>query len=208
MKKILFLLFIPFILFSYEDFGKQGFTYKIKEENLMKLIENGVKEIDTEQVKEDLKKQVDKQATGENNLSLCKETIEIKEFDYVSLPENIYTPTGKLYKEKGTKITAYLEQPLDICYVDGTNIAELENQINFFDKETNKQCIFLVSNRNIIELYKKWPERNRKMYPSKKEYEKRFEVKCMPTRVHLIENDRIHYQYSIEKFKHSQEEIK
>lgn len=208
--KFFYLLFLPFLLFGLEDFGKQGYTYEIKEKNFLKAVEDELKHFDTSDIKITLENEVKKQATGENNLKTCKNTREIKEEDYILLPEDIYTPTGKLYQKKGTKVTAYLEeyQAVDLCFVDGTNIKELENQINFFDKETNKKCVYLVSNINILDVYKKWPDRNRDMFPSKKAFESRFNVECIPTRIKLVYNDRIKNEYSIEKFKHSLEEMK
>lgn len=205
MKKILgILIIISSFLWSYEDLGKEGFTYKIKEKDFLKEIEEGIKEIKTEEIISKLKKEFVVQATGENNLSYCKKQRTVKEFDYVELPENIYTPTGRLYKEKGTKVLAYLEKPLDICFVDGTNMVVLENQIKYFDKETNGKCVYMIANRNIMDVYKKWPERNRDMYPSKKEFEKRFNVECLPTRINLIYNDRNKKEESIERFKTSE----
>lgn len=200
MKYIL--LFLPIFLFSsHVDFGKHGFEYEIKERSFLLDIEEGVKEISQEEVQNEIKKQFYIQAMGEKNLSKCNEQEIIKEFDYTILPEDIYTPTGRLYQKKGTKITSYLPQALDICFVDGTNMKQLKEQVAFFDKETNKKCTYMISNRNIMEVYKEFPDRDRDMYPSKKGYEERFNVKCNPTRVHLIHNDRIKYQYNLDNFK-------
>lgn len=202
MKKyLLILLFINSLLFSYQDLGKEGFTYKIKEKDFLKELEAGVNELNTEELVKKLKEDFVVQATGENNLSYCKKQRTVKEFDYVELPEDIYTPTGRIYKEKGSKVLAYLEQPLDICFVDGTNMIVLENQIKYFDKETKGKCVYMIANRNIMEVYKKWPERNREMFPTKKHFEKRFNVECLPTRINLIHNDRNKKEESIERFK-------
>jgi hypothetical protein len=202
MKKLIILLIVfNSLLFGYQDLGKEGFTYKITEKDFLKELESGIKELKTEKLVEKLKKDFVVQATGEDNLSYCKQQRTKKEFDYVELPEDIYTPTGRIYKEKGSKVLAYLEQPLDICFVDGTNMIVLENQIKYFDQETKGKCVYMIANRNIMDVYKKWPERNRDMFPSKKQFEERFNVECLPTRINLIHNDRNKKEESIERFK-------
>lgn len=198
MRFLIFL--IPMFVFGYVDLGKSGVDYPILETNFLDDIKKGVEELDTEQMKRDFKVQLNIQATGEKNLGECYEEKTVKEFDYVELQEDIYTPMGRIYKEKGTKMTAYIAVPLDICFVDGTNKESLVKQIEFFDKQV-KKCIYMVSNRNILEVYNMYPERNREMFPSKKVYEERFNVKCNPTRVHLIHNDRIKYQYPLDNFR-------
>lgn len=203
MRFLIFLL--PVFIFAYTDLGRAGFDYPILEENFLDVIKKGVEELDIEAMKDEVKRQLIVQATGENNLSVCQNENVVKEFDYTILPETIFTPTGKVYKEKGTKITSYLAIPMDICFVDGTNKHILKNQIEFFDKETKGKCTYMISNANILDIYKEYPNRDRDMYPSKKQYEDRFNVKCNPTRVHLIHNDRIKYEYSVEKFKTGEE---
>lgn len=195
------ILILPLFLFSHVDFGKQGFEYEIKERNFLLDIEEGIKEISEEGVQAELKKQFYIQATGEKNLLNCEEQKITKEFDYTVLPDDIYTPTGRLYQKKGTKISSYIATPMDICFVDGTTMERLKKQVEFFDKETGGKCTYMVSNANIMEVYKKFPGRDREMFPSKKIYEERFNLKCNPTRVHLIHNDRIKYEYNLEDFK-------
>lgn len=201
MKKAIISLCLPFLLFGYTDLGKAGHTYPIIENNFFDDIKKGISELDVEELREQTKKEVYKQAMGENNLGYCKDYKEVTEEDYVLLQDNIYSPSGRLFQEKGTKMYASIDKPLDLCFIDGTYDVLLENQVDYFDRITNKKCIYLVSNRSIMEVYKKYPTRSRDFYPARKVLETRFNVECKPTHIHLIKNDRIKKEHGIDKFK-------
>lgn len=201
MKKLVLALCLPYFLFAYEDLGIKGNLYNITERDFLVMIKEGVEEIDVHAIRDNLKSQVIKQATGQNNLSVCREDNFKKEDDYVILEEDIFTPTGKLFKKKGTKVIAPLQMPLDLCFVSGSNMVTLRNQIDFFDKQTNKRCVFLISDRNVLDVHKIYPNRSSSFFPSKEKDEKRFNVSCLPSRVNLINNDRNIIEHSYEKFK-------
>jgi len=67
-------------------------------------------------------------------------------------------------------------QPLDLCFVDGTNMEMLLNQIMYFDRVSEKNaggdCTYMVSGRSVLELNKRFFPR--RFYPARDSYEKRF----------------------------------
>lgn len=205
MKKIFLLIMVPFFLFSYDevyvDFGKKGHMYDISEKNFLLTIKEELDEIDVQKIRNDLAGQVAEQATGENNLPACREDSSKTELDYIILKEDIYNPAGRLYQKKGTKVLAGIEKPLDVCFVDGTNMIALSNQIAYFDKKTEGKCIYMISNRNVLDVHKKYPDRSLSFFPSRERDEKRFNVGCLPTRVNMIGNNRTLIEHSFEKFK-------
>lgn len=201
MKKVIPMILIPFFLFGYTDLGSGGKSYEIIENDFFDDVKKGIKELKIEEIQEEVKKEVYKQAKGEDNLAYCKDYKEETEEDYMILKDNIYSPSGMLFQEKGTKMYTSIDKPLDLCFIDGTNEIMLKNQVEYFDKITNKKCIYSVSNKNILEVYKLYPERSEQFFPSKKGFEDRFDVKCKPTHIHLIKNDRIKKEHGIDKFK-------
>lgn len=206
MKNLALLLLAPCLMLAaydqdYKDLGSKGHHYQIVEKDFLTTIKEGMEEIDVEAIKKDLVRQVTEQATGDNNLSVCRDDSSKTELDYLVLEEDIYNPAGRLYQKKGTKILAGINQPLDVCFVDGSNMIALKNQIDYFDKETDKKCIYLISNRNVLDVHKKFPDRTSSFFPSRERDEKRFNVKCMPTKVHMMGNNRTILEHSFEKFK-------
>ena len=201
MRKIMFLLCLPFFLFSYEDLGQKGHMYDIVEEDFMVTIKNELKKLDIEALKQEFKQQIIQQATGSSNLPLCRDDNNREEDDYLVLKQDLYTPTGRLYQKKGTKVLAPLQYPLDLCFVDGSNLTVLKNQIDFFDKKTDQKCIYLVKDRNILNVHDIYPNRSSSFFPVKERDEKRFNVSCYPSMVHLIGNTRTISEHSYEKFK-------
>lgn len=202
MKKlvVIFSIFTS-ISWAHIDFGVHGELYDIKEKDFFEEVKEGVKNIDVEEVRASVKKEVMKQAKKKTSLPYCQEDNERTELDYVVLKENIYNPSGRLYKKKGTKVFAPLSEAFDVCFVDGSNDVMLKNQIDYFDKKTDKKCVYMVSDKNIIDLWKTYPNRANDFYPTGASFEKRFNVSCYPTRVHMINNDRTLYEKGLERFK-------
>ncbi len=190
------------------DLGKTGGTYPIVEENFMDMIEEAVKElnINKKDIEKKVRKSVIDQSKGTTNLPYGKKVKRYSEKNYQILPQDIYNPLGRLYKKAGDKVLINTPVPLDICFVDGTNLKILKNQIEYFDKVVAKQsgiegrCVYMVSNRSVLELNKIYYPRV--FYPSKKAYEDRFMVKSIPTYVHIYKDKKDFYSFPINMFKH------
>ncbi len=197
MKNILIILLISLISYAAEktvdpkkNLGTDGFTYEILEKDFLESIEEGIKEIELKEFEKAIRRDVIAHATGDNNLKKCIKSNKWKEIDYVELPEDVYSPSGRLYKKKGTKITSSISSPLAICFVDGSDISILKKQIEYFENATQGTCTYMVSKANVMDIRPLFPN-NERIYPSKKLYEDRFSVKCHPTLIYLVNDEKI-----------------
>lgn len=209
MKKILIILGLTSLLSAeVVDLGITGSTYPIVEENFMDMIKDAVKELKIEKkdIEKKIRKSVIDQSKGTTELPYGKSVKRYSEKNYQIIPQDIYNPLGRLYKKAGEKVLLNTPVPLDICFVDGTNLNILKNQIEYFDKVVKKQsgnganCVYMVSNRSVLELNKIYYPRT--FYPSKKAYEDRFMVKSIPTYVHIYKYKKDFYSFPINMFKH------
>ncbi len=206
MKKYLLLCLVSLNLYSFEDFGTYGRTYDIKEENFQDILERETKDFFS---KYNLKQKV---ADGVKSASLfkttrpfCKNSFKKADIDYSIIPEDIYSPAGKLLKRKGDKIVIPTEKPINLCFVDGTNSIALENQIDYFKRITEKTggCYFMVANSPVLDLYEKYQDID--IYPSGEAYENRFGVSCYPTVIQLMKEQRYTFTFNIQEFQHAKE---
>ena len=218
MKNLFILLTLSTAIFAsqpkeYIDLGTEGHVYKITEKSFMKDIEEAVaetqKEFDQGKVKKEVIKQIRSQATGHTNLPLCQESRKRAEYNYIPILQDIYNPAGRLIRKKGDKVLVNNDIPFDICFISGNNKEEIDNQIKFYDKITkklsgkNSECIYMVSNRNVLQLDKKYYPRM--FYPTGKGYEETFNVSCYPTLIHLENDKRFIFETPMDKFKHKKE---
>ncbi|HIP33980.1 MAG TPA: hypothetical protein EYG89_04520 [Bacteroidia bacterium] len=205
IKILLSIALLSSTLFSIEDYGIQGKLYKIKEISLNKEIKDAVKDfkLSKKDIQDKVVSEVKKQAYGKSKLPYV-DKVSIKESEnYQILQQDIINPLGRIYKRKGEKVLMKTFQPLDLCFVDGTNMEMLLNQIMYFDRVSEKNaggdCTYMVSGRSVLELNKRFFPR--RFYPARDSYEKRFFITSIPTYVH-IENDRRKvYSFPIQMFK-------
>lgn len=206
MKFFLIYTFLISCLYSFEDLGTTGRTYNIQEENFQEMLNREASEyLKTIDLKAESEKAVKKASFYSSSLGFCKKETSLTSLDETELQENIYTPTGRIYKAKGEKIVVPTPKPINLCFVDGTNDIVLENQINYFKKQTEKYggCLFLVSNKSVLELYEKYNGLD--LFPASETYEKRFGINCYPSFVHLIKENRYNFTFSINQFSHNKE---
>lgn len=190
----------------YMDFGIQGKLYKIIEPDMYEVIISAAKEwsdnLDKKKLEEIVKSEVDKRATFiDKETLMCKETYSTKwKDDYFTYKMDYYNPMGRLIYKKGDKrLTPSLPEEKHLCVIDATLMVEAINQINFFQKETNGNCVYVVSNRNVMELWDKFP--SYEIYPSTAELNNRFDIKCLPVKIDMFGTKIKNNYYSIEMFK-------
>lgn len=187
----------------YHDFGVHGKEYKILEKDLLEEIEDGVKnfKIDPKETEKAIKVQIKERSTGISTLPLCIKDSKLKpEFDYGTVPEDIYNPLGRKILSKGQKIKSEIKggRFLDLCFVDGRNKIVLSNQIKYM-KKTNPGCTFLVSGTSVVPLRELFPDD--RIYPTNKSQEDRFGVKCYPAILHMEKDTKQFTYMSYDRFK-------
>jgi len=215
IKYSLFLLFLPVFLFSneknysfvpapYYDFGVIGKTYPIEERNIMDEIKEEFKNFKL--TKEDFRKAAEKaiaeKAFYKSELPLCSIGKSYpEEIDSSTLKENMYSPYGKIIRKKGDLITVPLPKGAEfsLCFISGKNYINGLNQINYLEhKEREGKCLYLISDRDIRDYRKAFPELD--IYTSSKVQEDRFNIKCYPSEVNLYKEKRKLTQYQHSRF--------
>jgi hypothetical protein len=210
MKIFFLILAISFNLFAFEDLGKEGVTYDIKEEDFLKYLESEAKKIDQTEIKKEITDGIYKASKFKTSLPVCLNKEAFIDKDTFTFDTNVYTPSGRLWKAKGTKMNVPMQgnAMLNLCYVDGSDLTILDNQIDFFKSATASTggCLYLISNRSVFELYEKY--KDLQIFPSSEFYENRFKVDCYPTLIHLVKDDSYTYKFNISEFNHKKEVIK
>ena len=188
------------------DFGISGKVYPIEEPDMYDILLNAArdyaKDFNKTEVEDIITSEVDKRATfNDPSGSLCRNnSVRDWQDDYFEFKMDYYNPMGRLIYKKGDKMIAP-SIPIEkhVCLIDATFMVEAINQINFFQKETNGNCVYLVSNRNVMELWKKFPTYD--IYPNAEGFKKRFNVNCIPAKIDMLKTKiKVNY-YSIELFK-------
>jgi len=188
----------------YADFGVEGKQYEIVEDDIYKAILTAAqqfeKDLNTTEVKNMVKDQIKERATFNTSLSNCKKTTSTNwEDDYFTFTHDYYNPFGRLVFKKGDK---HLAPPVPgerhVCFIDGTIKLIANNQIDFFKKQ-DPNCVFLISNRNVMDFYDKYPKLE--IYPASQGFFDRFGIKCIPAMLDFKDvQKRIRY-FNIGNFK-------
>jgi hypothetical protein len=214
MKKLILLIFTTSLIFAnnynlkfnkkkyeYNDFGVYGKLYPIIEEPFMEILNKKMNDykLSKNSINEEIVNQIKMSAFESTNKPLCKDNeILPSETDYQIIKMDIFNPFGRLIYKKGDKIKSEIKggKKLNLCFINFKNEISGKNQISKFK---NKDCMFIVANKNVLSLRKDYP--NLKIYPTSKEQENRFNVKCYPAIIHM-EKDQIQKNYfSYEQFK-------
>jgi len=189
----------------YYDFGVCGKEYEITEPDFYQMIIEGaqdyVKKMDREEIKKQLEKEVAKKAKFITNKAFCSKNYQGEWYnDYYTYKMNVYNPLGRLIFKKGEKrLVPPIPERRNICFVDGRNKIELFNQISFFNKKNNHNCLFIVSNYDVRKLWEKYPGED--FYPGNDYIMKRFNVKCLPAEINMYQSQNRENYFSIEQFK-------
>jgi len=190
------------------DFGVSGHEYRIPEENLMRTIESEVeafqKKLSKDKLQGIIKEEIKTQSIGYSNLPTVTRVSAYEVDNYQIIDQDIKNPAGRIWKRKGEKVLMNTIQPLDLCFVDGSNMLTLLNQIEYFDavakQKSNSECTYMISGRSVLFLNNKLAPRV--FYPAKKAYEDRFLVKSLPTYIHIEGTKKLVYSFPISMFKH------
>ena len=220
--KILFLMIFSILAFSaelnykyslrieakpepYYDFGVQGKEYNITEPDMYEIIMSSVENFKKSEEMLNLRKEFIKKVKEKsifnysNNFCSKNRSSEWKD-DYYTYKQDMRNPFGRIIQKKGDRLlTPAIPGEKDLCFVDGSNDIVLKNQISFFKKQTKNNCLFVIQNKSVIDIWKKFP--NIDIYPGSKALYDRFGVKCIPSIVKMSGSKMKVNQYSIEYFK-------
>lgn len=187
----------------YVDFGEEGKVYEILEPDINDYMYKKIAnfKFDKEEIRNELIKGVDKLAKFEpNEAKICMQSkIYDWENNYFEIQNDFYNPLGRLIYKKGEKILSpSVPTQKNICLIEGKILLEAKNQMDYF-LNIDKDCVFLVSNRDVREIQSIYPDA--KLYPGNEMIFKRFHIEYT-SGIISFKDTKIRKEYiSIEKFK-------
>lgn len=153
-------IFSMFLLISAtnaEDYGKQGNTFEIQEQNLLEVIGDRLKEVDVEKWQKDFRHQVFK-SIHKPKPTLLPYAKENRVYYYdpsITLQQNYFDHNGVIFARAGTRIN-----PLDsvnlsnnLIFIDGNNKIQLNWALQQYHRNNGLVKIILL-NGAIIDLMK------------------------------------------------------
>ncbi|AIL66154.1 conjugal transfer pilus assembly protein TraW (plasmid) [Rickettsiales bacterium Ac37b] len=166
LVEICFLLLFMFVLikFSYaKDFGVQGHIFPIIEEDILKLIEKRLSELDMEKINHDMQEKTKDYIENPKSVAGIKTAKESKIFyfdpTYV-LKENIYDHENNLLHSEGTKVNPLEQVSLEesLLFIDGLDERQVNLALKLAKEKDNKVKIILTSGSplKLQREHKKW----------------------------------------------------
>lgn len=151
MKALKLLLVINFLTFSVEakDFGVEGHTYEIAEEDILKFIEKKLAKADLEKLNNEMKSRttnyVERPAAVRGITNAKEEKTLYYDPTYI-LQNDIRDHEGKLIHRAGTKINplSYLPLREDLIFIDGDNKDQIRLALSLRKKKAGKGKIILL----------------------------------------------------------------
>lgn len=174
------------------DLGTYANTYPIKEKSFKVSIEEGIKDLNTTEIKETF-------IAGFNTLLEAKSTLHLSQEEKHYIRDNTYRvpfdmlgPDGSTVYRRGEIINPKMPtgQEIKLCFIDASN----KDIVPLITKEFGK-CIYFVANNRIDEIFPliKNYSTDGRIYPINERYTKRFNITELPTSVLLYE-DKIEYE--------------
>ncbi len=132
-----------------KDFGIDGHTYKIIEEDMLKVMTQRLEKIDMEQFKQKLTEQTKQYVETPPAVTNVTKAQQTKEFFYdptYVLQEEIRDHQGRIIHPKGVKINPLTSIPLSeaLIFIDGDDEAQVDLALKTREKKQNRLKIILV----------------------------------------------------------------
>lgn len=174
------------------DLGTYANTYPIKEKSFKVSIEEGIKDLNTTEIKETFVAGFDALLDAKSLIPLSQEEEHyIKDNTYM-VPFDMLDPDGSTVYHKGEVIHPKMPrgQEIKLCFIDASN----KDIVPLITKEFGKCIYFIANNRidGIFPLIEKYSADGR-IYPISERYTRRFNIVKLPTSVRLYE-DKIEYK--------------
>lgn len=132
-----------------KDFGIEGHTYKIIEEDMLKVIEQRLSKVDLEQLNNKMTEKAKayiERPTAVSGITRVKETREFFYDPTYILEEDIKDHRGIIIHHKGTKVNPLNSVPLReaLIFIDGDDQSQVELALSLRAKQQGKAKIILV----------------------------------------------------------------
>lgn len=184
IKQILLICIFSYTLFAVVDMGKVAPTYPIAEQNMQDMMQDGFDKIDQKKVMNQYKSMIESKFNVSSTLPMSKANKHYKKENYVILDYDLRaTFGGTIIKKAGEKIYPNLPAGVSqsICFIDAKEDILLAPTL----KALGSCSIYMISNRNIKELYTSKLFQGKEIYPYDPYYEERFGLEVLPTKVDI-----------------------
>ncbi len=200
MNNYLFPLFIFAYtsIFAYEDLGKYGTTFEIKEESLMSIIERRYADINKTKIVDDLKKSYKDSFIVKSNIPTCKKSKKRIYVPELTLTQDIVIPyTNEKLFSKGYKYNILKENNMFfgkyILFVDASD----DLQVRLAQQLSNQAFILVVKGDlgKLLDLGVNAQVAREKMES------KSFDLQCTPSLYTQQDNQFLINEYNLEDLK-------
>lgn len=151
MKALTLLLIINFFISSVEakDFGTEGHTYEIIEEDILKFIEKQLAKADLQKLNQEMKNRTTEYVEQPTAVAGITKAKQDKTFYYdptYILQNDIRNHEGKLIHKAGTRVNPLVYLPLteDLIFIDGDDKEQVTLALNHRKVKDGKIKIILV----------------------------------------------------------------
>lgn len=152
MKKIFYLFFISIALIEpsvAKDFGVEGHTFEIEEEDMLKVIERQLVKVDTDKLNNEMREKTRgyvERPTEVKGITLAKESRTFYFDPTYTLDHNVTNHEGRVIHKAGTKVNPLEYIPLReaLLFIDGDNNKNVEYALQLRKAREEKLKIVLV----------------------------------------------------------------
>lgn len=187
------ILIMPLVLpAKIVDLGTYANTYPVKEKSFKVSIEEGIRDLNTTEIKETFIAEFNTLLEAKSTLRLSEEEKHYVRDNTYIVPFDMIGPDGSITYRRGEVIRPVMPkgQEIKLCFIDASN----KDIIPLIMKKFGK-CIYFVANNRIDEVFPiiKNYSADGRIYPISERYTKRFNITELPTSVLLYE-DKIEYK--------------
>jgi conjugal transfer pilus assembly protein TraW len=142
-----------------KDFGVEGHTYEIQEQDILEYIESKLRTLDLEKIKSEAKERVKKSVNRPKPVDNISDAKEDREYFYdptFILEETLFDHLGRVIHPAGTRINPLERIPLRevLIFINGDNEKQVKFAITEHTKRDKKAKIILIKG-SPIELQRK-----------------------------------------------------
>jgi len=174
------------------DLGTYANTYPIKEKSFKVSIEEGIRDLNTSEIKERFVSEFNTLLEARSVLHLSQEEKHYVRDNTYRVPFEMIGPDGTIAYQRGDIIRPKMPkgQEIKLCFIDASNM----DMVPLITKKFGK-CIYFVANNRIDKVFPliKNYSADGRIYPISERYTKRFNVTELPTSVRLYK-DKIEYR--------------
>ena len=175
------------------DFGEIATSYPIHEKSIIDTFNEGVSELNSTKIKNQVVDSVEKLINPTYNLPQSTKEEKFTKEDKAYLEHDIFSPLGTVQYKKGMPLDTSLPKGYkeNLCFLDAKDMDIVSLIVKKF-----KSCTYLITNNDISKVANKINKTYKvgMVYPIQGKFIKRFNITKLPVKITLYDN-KIDYHY-------------